>query len=273
MVMMNRIHRGPVLAPRRVTLMGQHGIGKSSWAAQAAKAIFVQTEDGLANIDCDSFPLATTFDEVMQALAELYTEEHPYQTVVIDTVDWLERLIWEEVCKKHNVDSIESIGYAKGYSFALVYWRQVLDGLGALRNEKGMTIVLLAHTKVERYENPETEPYDRFVPKLHKLASALLQEWSDEVLFATYKVFTKQSDEGFSRKRTQGIGTGERVLRTSERPAFIAKNRLNLPDELPLEWSAYAHYFQGADGTSCPEGPRGGPGPAGDETFNPDPSF
>ena len=39
-------------------------------------------------------------------------------------------------------------------------------------------------------------------------------------------------DEGFNRTRVQGIGSGERVLKTTERPAHLAKNRLNLPDEL-----------------------------------------
>ena len=52
---------------------------------------------------------------------------------------------------------------------------------------------------------------------MHKSASALVQEWCDEVLFATYKVYTKVSDEGFSRKKARGIGTGERVIYTDGR--------------------------------------------------------
>jgi len=106
-----------------------------------------------------------------------------------------------------------------------------------------MMVILLAHAKIEKFENPETETYDRYVPRLHKLASAVVQEWCDEVLFATYKVFTKKLDEGFSQTRTQGIGTGERIIRTSERPAHVAKNRLNLPDEFPLDWNVYAKHL------------------------------
>jgi hypothetical protein len=107
-----------------------------------------------------------------------------------------------------------------------------------------MACLLLAHAKIERYENPETDSYDRYVPRLQKLASQIIQEWCDEVLFATYKVFTKTSDEGFNRKKAKGIGTGERIIRTTERPTHLAKNRLNLPDELPLDCEAYAQYFQ-----------------------------
>ncbi|GAB4240856.1 MAG: hypothetical protein OHK0028_19120 [Deltaproteobacteria bacterium] len=243
MGLLEQVVCGKTPAPRRVMLYGTHGIGKSTFASCAPRPIFLQTEDGLGEIDCDKLPLVTSFAEAMAALSELYTEQHPYQTIVVDSLDWLERLIWAEVCRKRNVENIEEIGYSKGYVFALTQWREFLEGLSALRADKGMTAVLIAHAKIERFENPETESYDRYVPRLHKLAAAIVQEWCDEVLFATYKVYTKQSDEGFNRKRTQGVGSGERIIRTQERPAHVAKNRLNLPEELPLDWNAYAHYL------------------------------
>ena len=183
----------------------------------------------------------------MSALGALYAEKHEYRTVVIDSLDWLERLIWSDVCTKRSVESIEDIGYAKGYVFALAQWRDVLAGLDALRNERGMSVVLIAHAMIEKFANPETETYDRYVPRLNKHASALVQEWCDEVLFATYQIHTKTTDEGFNRKRTQGIGTGARILRTCERPAHAAKNRLSLPDEMPLDHRLYGAYARGED--------------------------
>jgi len=241
--LLEQITTGRSTAPRRLMLYGTHGVGKSTFASHAPKPVFIQTEDGLGEIECDKFPLITTFDEAMQALSELYTDKHAFRTVVVDSLDWLERLIWAEVCRKRNVESIEDIGYAKGYVFALSQWREFLDGLTALRNDRGMMVVLIAHARIERFENPETESYDRYVPRLHRLASQIVQEWCDEVLFANFKVYTKQTDEGFNRKRTHGIGTGERILRTVERPAHVAKNRLNLPEEMPLDWIAYARHL------------------------------
>lgn len=255
MKLLEQVKSGRSPAPRRVLVYGTHGIGKSSFASCAPNPIFIQTEDGLGEINCAKFPLTTKFDEVMKALSELYTAAHPYRTLVVDSLDWLERLIWTDVCQKRSVESIEDIGYAKGYVFSLTQWREFLDGLSALRNDKGITIVLIAHSRIERFENPETDPYDRFVPRLHRLASQLLQEWCDEVLFAAFKVYTRQTDEGFNRKRTHGIGTGERIIRTVERPAHVAKNRLNLPEELPLDWNCYAKYFSNGSTTS-PEGEK-----------------
>ena len=58
------------------------------------------------------------------------------------------------------------------------------------------------------------------------------------MLFANYKLFTTATDVGFKKKVTRGVSTGERVMYTSERPAYLAKNRYNLPHELPLSWAA-----------------------------------
>ncbi|MFN7557986.1 MAG: ATP-binding protein, partial [bacterium] len=156
--LMNHISKGRKARPRRVMLYGTHGIGKSTFGAMAEKPIFVPTEDGLADIDCESFPLARSLGEVMAALESLYSGDHDYRTVVIDSLDWLERLIWGEVCADESVENIEKIGYAKGFAFAVDKWRAVLGALDALRTDRGMTVVLIAHAKIEKFENPETVP-------------------------------------------------------------------------------------------------------------------
>ena len=245
MTLLETIQTGKDPKPRRVLLYGLAGIGKTTWGSMAEKPIFIQTEDGTGDVGADRFPMATSFDDVMQQLATLYTAEHDYKTVVIDSLDHLERLIFADVCQKRGVDSIEDIGYAKGYVFALAQWRRVLEGLDALRNDRGMEVILIAHATIEKFADPENEAYDRYAPKLHKHASPLVQEWCDEVLFATHKVHTTKTDEGFNKTRTRGVGASERVVRTTYRPAHVAKNRLNLPDELPLDYRVFATYARG----------------------------
>jgi len=240
--MLKQIHRGRRHTPPRLMVYGTEGIGKSTTASQAPSPIFIPTEDGLDQIPCDSFPLAKNFGEVMQALSALYADEHDYQTAVIDSLDWLERLIWDEVCREYGVKSIEKAdgGYAKGYTHALTQWRQVLEGLDALRNDRGMCVILLAHAKVEKFEDPESAAYDRYSPRLHKHASALITEWCDAVLFATRKFRTETEEAGFNRTRSiavpLGADGGERILRTVGGPSCVAKNRYSLPAELPLSW-------------------------------------
>lgn len=246
MSLLTTISRGKKKKPRRTMLHATKGLGKSTFASMAEDPIFIQTEDGLNDIDTSSFPLCKTYQDVLGQIATLYTEPHSFKTAVIDTLDWLEQLILAEVCRERNVKSIEDIGFGKGYIFALTHWRTVLDGLQALRDERGMAIILLAHTSIEKFQDPQTDGYDRYVPCLHKHASAVIQEWCDEVLFGQYKVFVKSDDQGFGKKQTKGISTGERIIKTEERPSHVAKNRLNLPFEIPLNYHEYARYFTNA---------------------------
>jgi len=243
MSFLDQIESGKKAAPRRVLLYGTHGIGKSTFGSMAPAPIFLPTEDGLGEIDCDSFPLCLSFPEAINMMAELYGLDHNYKTLVVDSLDWLERLIWADVCEKKFVKSIDEIGYGKGYAFASDQWRRFLDGCTALRSAKNMTIIFIAHSKIEKYEEPGAESYDRYKPKLHKLASGLIQEWFDEVLFTTYKVATRSIDEGFEKKRTIPIGNGERVIYTTERPAHVAKNRLALPVEIPLDYRVFESFL------------------------------
>ena len=245
MSMLEKVQRGRTPKPPRILCYGVEGIGKSTFGSQAPKPIFIQTEDGLDEIDCDKFPLAASYDEVAAALADLRREKHDYETVVIDSLDWLERLIWDKLCEQHGVSSIEKVdgGYARGYTHALTFWREIIDHLNALRNHRGTVVLLIAHSKVERFEDPESSSYDRFAPRLHKHAAALMSEWCDAVLFAARKIRTQSEDAGFNRKRTIanaiGAGGGERILRCVGGPSCIAKNRYGIVEELPLSWAAF----------------------------------
>ncbi len=251
--MLENLHSGPRRVPPRLLIYGREGVGKSTTAAQAPHPVFLPTEDGLDQIDCRSFPLAKSYKDVLAALAALRAEPHDFETVVLDSLDWLERLIWDEICREFGVRSIEKAdgGYAKGYIHALGPWREVLAQLDALRAERHMAVILLAHAKVETFADPESAAYDRYSPRLHKHAAALLVEWADAVLFATHKYRTQSEDAGFNRTRTiavpLGAEGGERVLRTVGGPACIAKNRFSLPAELPLSWPALVSALGGGE--------------------------
>ena len=224
------------LSPPRLLLYGVAGVGKTEFAAASPRPVILQTEDGLGRIEATTFGLLRSFDEIMEALGALYTEPHDFETLVVDSLDWLEPLVWRHTAQTHNQPDIESFGYGKGYLAALDTWRSFLDGVNALRDERGMGVILIAHAEIKRFDSPETEPYDRYQPKLHRSASALVQEHVDAVLFANYRVSTLKSDVGFNKKVVRGVSGGDRLLHTAERPAFLAKNRFGLAETLPLSW-------------------------------------
>lgn len=226
--------------PPRVVIHGAQKIGKSTFAAGAYKPIFLALEDGLSGIEVDAFnggqPLQS-YEDVTDALAALQTEQHEFGTVVIDSTDWLEPLIWQHVCKKNSWQSIESPGYGKGYIEANAVWREFLDRLNTLRVDRGMAVILIAHSAVKRFEAPDTEGFDRYELKMQKGALGLTVEWADAILFAQEETAIKKESTGFNT-RARGVSTGRRIVQCNAKPSFIAGNRYNLPDVLPLEWGA-----------------------------------
>ncbi len=244
MSMLDKVKKGKQPKPRRTVIYGPHGVGKSTFAAQWPDPVFIQTEDGISDIDVASFPLAIELLDAYNAVMELGGGGHEFKTVALDSADWLERLIWKNVCTKEGKKAITDFPYGTGYGKATSIFSDVLNALNTCR-DKGMNVVVIAHCEIKRFENPEGDSYDRYVPKLHRDAASLLQEWADEVLFTNYKVNVRKTDaNGFNKDgRGVGIGTGERVIYTTERPSHVAKNRLGLPDELPMNFAEYAKFL------------------------------
>jgi hypothetical protein len=236
--------------PRRVMPYGVHGIGKSTFAANFPSPVFIETEDGLEGIQTHAVGdgVAKSYDEVMDRLRQVYQEEHDFKTVVIDSVDWLEQLIFAKVCEDKRVKTIEDIGYAKGYVFAMEYWKVVLQALEDINLQRGMHIVLISHCAIEKFEDPCDANYDRFTPALHKKTSApLLMQWVDEVLFLRREVFTQSAGEEFGKKKFKAKA-GEPMLYTTEMPFYTAKNRANLPEAMTFDMYAAYRYLQAVYG-------------------------
>jgi hypothetical protein len=221
-------------------LYGTHGIGKSTFAAQAPNPVFIQTEEGLDAINVTAFPLCQSYEDIMEAIGSLAEENHDFSTVVIDSADWAEQLVHKRVAKDNNVATIDAIGYGRGYKAAADYWKQILEGLDHLRSAKNMQVVLLAHTQVKRFDDPLADPYDRYQLDLHHGSASLISEWCDILMFANQQYSTVKSDVGFNQKITRAVGNGNRVLYTQERPGWQAKSRWPLPDQLPLDYAKFA---------------------------------
>jgi hypothetical protein len=231
------VRRGVRPAPDRILLVGTEGVGKSTFAADATSPIFLAAEDGIRHLDVASFPQPQTFADVLEAVRVLATEPHDYKTVVIDTLDWVEPLIFDAVCQANGWKTIEEPGYGKGYAIALVEWRQLLAGLDRLRAERGMEVILLAHATIRTFSNPAGANFDRYEMKLQRTAAAVVKEWTDANLFAIHEEFVRDAK---GLEKAKGVSTGRRVIHTERTSAWDAKNRHGLPTEIPLSYAEYA---------------------------------
>lgn len=227
--------------PPRTIIYGPHKIGKSSFAAAAPSPIFIQTEDGLEAIDTNAFPLCHSWGDLLSAVASLYQEEHDFKTLVLDSVDWAQRLAQAQVCENQGVKGIEDIGYGKGYVYAADLFNELIDGLNAIRKDRRMHIVLLCHAEIKTFNDPTSDSYDRYQMKLHKQINKILQEWADVIGFAQIDAATKveKKDDFKKTERTRAVTTGRRIVHFAPSAAFEAGNRYGLPNQIELSWDAY----------------------------------
>lgn len=243
MSILKTVQKGPIKKPFFVLLYGTPGVGKSTFASQFPSPLFLALEDGTNQLDVARlFP--KTFSEILQALSELNEGKHEYKSLVIDSVDHLEILIWDEVCRENKgVKNIADIPYGGGYVQALSKWKELGEQLKLLRNK--MNVVLIAHSIVKQINDPSLPmPYDKHVIKLHQKAADYLKESVEAVLFANYEVFVSKKD---SDRTARAFGGERRLLHTMASPSFEGKNRYSLPASLEFDYDEFVKAVEQAD--------------------------
>lgn len=239
------ITKGPVKSAIKMLVYGPEGVGKTTFAAQAPGAVFIDTEGSTRHMDVARFDPPMNLVDVMEAFN--YTLAHPDQveTLVIDTVDWLERLIFSNVCLEKKLQNIEDMGYGKGYVYAKQKMQQILDTLQAIV-DRGVHVILVCHSMIRKFEQPdEMGSYDRYMLKLNeKNIAPLVKEWVDLMLFVNYKTNVITDEKTKTKK---GVGGQKRVMYANHTASWDAKNRFGLPDEMPFEFGQIAELFWNAE--------------------------
>jgi hypothetical protein len=231
-----KITSGKQTRAQRVVIYGVESVGKSTFAAQFPKPLFLDVEGGTSHLDTDRVSIDTASD-LESAIRECLTTD--YGTIVIDSIDWTERLLVEQLLSESKKKSVEDFGYGKGWVMAAEKMARLLGSLESLI-DAGKNVVLIAHSKVQRVEPPDLlAAYDRYELKMSKQCSPLVKEWADELWFFKFKTKTVESESG----RSKGVGGKERIILTTHSAAYDAKTRSGLAEELPMAWDSVAHLF------------------------------
>lgn len=234
--------------PNRYGLHAVEGLGKTSLLTHAPKPVFIQSrgETGLETLiearqvtETPHFPAAESWEEAREQIRFLIDEEHGFRTLVIDTINGLERLMHEFICNRDfGGDWGEKgfAGYQRGYKVSLAEWRLFLNELDRVRTNKKMTVFLLAHTKVKGFKNPAGPDYDRYQPDMHEDTWSLTLKWLDAVFFGNFETTVQVPGRAGSdmTKKGKGQGGSIRMLYTQRTAAYDAKNRLGLPEEIEM---------------------------------------
>lgn len=130
---------------------GVPGVGKTSLAAEFPAPVFMQVGDGESaptGVEITTFGEVKAFDDVLGGIGALYSEQHEFKTLVVDSLGALEPVIQRETCRRNGWQTIEDPGFGKGYVAAEQVWREYVEGISALRRDKGLHIVQIAHCDI-----------------------------------------------------------------------------------------------------------------------------
>lgn len=234
MSILNQVITGKVKRPLLCLLYGPEGAGKTTFGGNSTKPILIGAEEGADIAGPPRLPPCKTYEGFIAGIDALIKDEHDYETIVIDTIDSIEPLLWEKIKKESGVSSIELAcgGWGKSYVKAAEEFLKLREKLNILRNQKGMNVIILAHSQMCKYNEAVTDvERDAYKLKLHKRAIPVFVEWVDMLLFATDKLYIENKTG-----KEKIFGIGERVIYTEKRPAFDAKNRFGLPFEISLDY-------------------------------------
>ena len=233
----------------RFVIYGQEGVGKSSLAADSESPIFLDVEGStgaleVARYKWDGSHVPTRYGQIVSALRDILEQEHDFRTLVIDSLDALQGLVWDEIVRRESgaksqvnpkggkLTSIESFGFGKGYRLAQDEFRLLRKRLDLIRAKRGMNIVLIDHCSVSTYRNPEGDDYDQFFLAIHPLAGGETLAWADVVGFCSFDVWT---DEKAGKSETIGMSSDRRLMRFHKHAAYAAKTRFALPAEVDID--------------------------------------
>lgn len=236
-----QITRGKIPCAKKVVVYGPEGIGKSTLASRFPNPVFIDTEGSTKDMDVARLDPPSSWSMLLEEVR--YIKQHPELcgTLIVDTADWAEMLCINHICSKNHKDSVEEFGYGKGYVYVQEEFGRLLNLLEEVI-AVGVHIVLTAHAKMRKFEQPdEMGAYDRWEMKLSKGVAPMVKEWADMVLFCNYKTMVVNVDGQGTQKGKNKAQGGKRVMYTTHHSCWDAKNRYGLPDEVPFEYESIGH--------------------------------
>lgn len=207
----------------KMIVYGPSGIGKTTLGARFKNPVLLRVEDGIPKgLEVQTFSdLAKSFDDVLQA-CKAVAESKSFDTLVVDSLDWLDSVYTKAICAKARVESLAEVGggFGKGFSQLVQCWTKTIDVFERLV-QSGVSVVLLAHSDIKKINPPDRPEFSRYDLKLPTNVANLLKEWADAI--------------GFLHRSVKTGNKPDRCISfESDNQAFEGKNRLGFEDFIKI---------------------------------------
>lgn len=240
------------VVPCRILLYAVEGWGKTTFGAYCPKPFIIMAgaETGYDVLAAGGLvpeipgARVSTFPELLETLDALANINGEVETVILDSLSTAEQMLMDEVCEKHFGGDWGPHGfqnYGKGYGITDTEWSKLIGRLDRLCR-RSMNVVMLSHTAIRSFTNPEGADFKRYTPDLYdsERASTLraTTQFADAVLFGTFvtvvDVAKEQKNKNVAEQRGKGVAGTTRVVRCERRDAYDAKNRYGLPETIDI---------------------------------------
>lgn len=228
---LSRIRKGRRKLAPRILIYSFDGVGKTGFAAGAPDVFFVDANKGSHQYDVQSVDVSS-WEETRDYVEDVASDKIKCGALALDAITDLEAFSHAKLFPGSTVTKYEG-GYGKGDDVVTAEWRTLLSRLEKIWLS-GKPIIMAAHAKVKKFEDPTGPGYERFEVACRPQLAGLLRQWVDYVLFCKEElVIAKQKGEA-----QRGTTTGIRYMYTRRCPAYDAKARgtLLFPERILLSW-------------------------------------
>jgi hypothetical protein len=242
MSLKDAIKKGGGPSGTRLVIYADTKAGKTTTASQAPAPLFIGTDDGFRRLPVSGLDAPESWpgfmDQLRMAVAEGPGEGH--QTLVIDTLNGVADLCAQYVCDQHfsgkwadAKNGFLAWGGHQGWAAVSEEMKQMIPLMDQLVDQ-GFWVILLAHQKVEKVQDPLEGEYDRYSPAVHRNVWSRFAAWADAILRISFDAGMEEDKNG----KRKVICDGTRILRCAASSAEVAGTRAGyeLPATMALSW-------------------------------------
>lgn len=238
MSLLSKVQSGVQKSSYMSVIHGPSGVGKTTFYSKVSGALLLDIENGSKNLDvarltADDIP---NFEVLVQVTKDFLGGGHQYKALGVDSVTTLEHYINKAVCKENNVTELGDIPFGRGVNLSKEKLKDYLTLLKQVQ-EKGFDVWLIGHSLIKKFSDPQLmQTFDRYTLQAADGFAQEIIRQADNVFFARNEIDVAVDKQ---TKKAKGIGGDVRTMYTRYNAAYDAKTRLNLPAELPLDYSEY----------------------------------